>query len=237
MIDVTLAVMIGRFGGPSVYSYRGFLQDCINRTASGAAIAVTPPCVRPHYHFLKNQSIFECFCETLRIMIDFSKITKTTGWKQIPDWPRRYASPCGQILSQCFKPWRVLKQTPNVGGYLCVCFTRGRSERHQIPVHHLILKTFIGEKPDWAQCSRHLDGNKTNNDLSNLAWGTSKQNSADTVAHGAYAINKLTPDNILDVVARRERGETLKSIADLHSVTPATIVYWAKKYREFQCDA
>lgn len=45
-------------------------------------------------------------------------------------------------------------------------------------VHRLVLQTFIGPCPDGME-ARHLDGNKYNNHLSNLRWGTRQQNSGD----------------------------------------------------------
>lgn len=49
--------------------------------------------------------------------------------------------------------------------------------------HHLVLLAFEGKRPDGMDEIRHLDGNKLNNDLSNLAYGTTKQNAADRKIH------------------------------------------------------
>lgn len=62
-------------------------------------------------------------------------------------------------------------------------------------VHSLVLEAFVGPKPEGMQC-RHLNGNKQDNRLENLAWGTAKENAADSVAHGVLlrrpgSINKL----------------------------------------------
>ncbi len=50
-------------------------------------------------------------------------------------------------------------------------------------VHRMLLETFVEPRPVGFEC-RHLDGNKTNNKLENLKWGTPKENSEDMVRHG-----------------------------------------------------
>jgi hypothetical protein len=53
-------------------------------------------------------------------------------------------------------------------------------------VHKLIAVTFLGPCPDGYQ-ARHLDGNKSNPAVSNLAWGTAKDNANDRDRHGTTA--------------------------------------------------
>ena len=50
-------------------------------------------------------------------------------------------------------------------------------------VHLLVLKAFSGHRT-LGMVSRHLDGNKENNDINNLGWGTQKENCADRMLHG-----------------------------------------------------
>lgn len=72
-------------------------------------------------------------------------------------------------------------------------------------VHHLVLEVFAGPRGEGQQ-ARHLDGDKTNNVPSNLAWGTGSENILDQVAHGTHIHARkiscpkghpLTPDNIV----------------------------------------
>ena len=76
-----------------------------------------------------------------------------------------------------------LKPTPNTGGYLKVGLTNVVGCRKIIEVHKLVLKAFRGLGELGMQC-RHLDGNKLNNNLENLKWGTPKENGEDRVRHG-----------------------------------------------------
>ena len=52
-------------------------------------------------------------------------------------------------------------------------------------IHRLVLLAFVGEIPEGMQC-RHLDGDATNNNLSNLAYGTVSENQLDRVRHGTH---------------------------------------------------
>lgn len=52
-------------------------------------------------------------------------------------------------------------------------------------VHVLVLEAFSSARPEGAVC-RHLDGDASNNDFDNLAWGTSSENNTDTVNHGRH---------------------------------------------------
>ncbi len=72
------------------------------------------------------------------------------------------------------------------GGYSIVTLCKNGG-RKTCRVHRLVLESFIGFCPPKMEC-RHLDGNKTNNQLDNLCWGTHKQNIHDAVQHGTRAI-------------------------------------------------
>jgi hypothetical protein len=45
----------------------------------------------------------------------------------------------------------------------------------KVYVHHLVLKTFVGEKEEGQECD-HIDGNPSNNALTNLRWCTIAEN-------------------------------------------------------------
>jgi hypothetical protein len=72
-------------------------------------------------------------------------------------------------------------------------------------IHRLVL-TYFGRKPTKNEQCRHLDGNKQNNHISNLKWGTSKQNSNDKKKHGTQCFgetvsgSKLTDTTVKDIV-------------------------------------
>lgn len=83
----------------------------------------------------------------------------------------------------------------------------------KLPVHHAVLLAFGFARPDGAQC-RHLDGDPGNNSLSNLRWGTSKENAADRLEHGHTAFGeegsaaRLTNEQVL-AIKRDSRSSRL----------------------------
>lgn len=60
-----------------------------------------------------------------------------------------------------------------------------------MPIHRLVTAAFLGPCPEGLEV-RHLDGNALNNDLSNLAYGTSSENKLDTVRHGNHPSARKT---------------------------------------------
>ena len=65
-------------------------------------------------------------------------------------------------------------------GHLSVVLGRGTPGK---PVHQLVLLTFVGPPPDGEEV-RHLDGDPTNNALSNLQYGTRTENILDVYRQG-----------------------------------------------------
>ena len=63
--------------------------------------------------------------------------------------------------------------------------------QYTVTVHELVLNAWHGPRPEMRgtgrYVSRHLNGDKTDNRPSNLAWGTPTENNADTRAHAARA--------------------------------------------------
>lgn len=81
-------------------------------------------------------------------------------------------------------------------------------------VHRMVLEVFAGVRPDGAHC-RHIDGDSTNNRLSNLAWGTPRENGADGGRLGRLS-QKLTRE---DVEAIRSSAGSQRAIARRYGVS------------------
>jgi hypothetical protein len=78
-----------------------------------------------------------------------------------------------------------MKTVPDGDGYRILALQRD-SRAHTVYVHAIVLETFIGPCPEGMQC-RHLNGNKTDNRLENLQWGTPLQNAEDRDRHGTHS--------------------------------------------------
>lgn len=84
-----------------------------------------------------------------------------------------------------------IKRCTQSNGYLtvnlrkdCVSCTR--------TVHSLVLEAFIGLAKQGQQC-RHLDGDKKNNALINLAWGSVQENIDDRRRHKTFLRGETMP--------------------------------------------
>lgn len=83
-------------------------------------------------------------------------------------------------------------------------------------VHRLVLRAFIGECPDGLECL-HDDDDPTNNNLSNLSWGTRKRNHQTIDRHGEKnGRAKLTEDDVRFI---RSSELSTKELAHMFSTT------------------
>jgi hypothetical protein len=104
-------------------------------------------------------------------------------WIRVAGFPDYEVSDEGQVRSMRRGKPRVLKARPQAESrkgnlpYLAVALygDEGRRDRH---VAHLVLETFVGPRPANAEV-RHLNSNPQDNRLSNLAWGTKRDNADD----------------------------------------------------------
>jgi hypothetical protein len=89
---------------------------------------------------------------------------------------------------------------------------------------------------------RHLDGNRLNNHLSNLCWGTHQENIDDQIRHGTrskvrakgslHGNAKLSEADIPVIRARLAAGETRRAIAKDFRVSSTTInfIAWGRTW-------
>ena len=78
---------------------------------------------------------------------------------------------------------RELAQHADSDGYPSVRLTQN-GRRQRVAVHRLVAIVHLGPAPSAAHEVRHLNGDKSDNRVENLAWGTRKQNAADRARHG-----------------------------------------------------
>ena len=145
-------------------------------------------------------------------------------WKEVPLFPYqddyeisshgRFRRKNGRMLS----PW-----ARNQHGHLAVSLWH-KNKQKTVYIHKLVALAFIGPQPSEKNEIRHLDGDHTNNCASNLAWGTSLENSQDCKKHGRirfgdYHKNTKIKDKDLPVIFDlKNKGYTQEKIAELFGV-------------------
>lgn len=94
-------------------------------------------------------------------------------WRDIRGYEGLYQiSSFGRIKS--LKTDMFLKPTLDITGYYRINFRKAGYTKH-FNIHRLLLETFVGN-PLNKPITNHIDGCKTNNQLSNLEWATYKEN-------------------------------------------------------------
>jgi hypothetical protein len=157
-------------------------------------------------------------------------------WKPIADLPNYQISSHGKVKS----PKRTLNAYPNQKGYLRVALSYN-GKIVQRSIHSLVLEAFVSKRPQ-GMVSRHLNGNKLDNRLENLAWGTTKENCLDKVIHGTLLNgesnprSKLTLGQVKEIVStyipfhRKFGAVPLAKKYGVHKVTIDKIIHgkaWA----------
>ncbi len=98
-------------------------------------------------------------------------------------------------------------------------------------VHILVVVAFHSDKPSGLQCC-HNNGIATDNYLSNLRWGTPKDNAEDMMKHGKHfkasgELNgeaKLDDDEIKEIRTRYNRGGvSQRALAEEYDISQAQI--------------
>lgn len=110
---------------------------------------------------------------------EVSDLGRVWGVERQIEKPNRYGG-----ISVCTIRAKPLAPKPDPKGYVRVALSREGRVRY-VRVHTLVLTAFVGPRPPGKE-GLHDDGDGANNALSNLRWGTSTENSYDTVRHGRH---------------------------------------------------
>ena len=151
--------------------------------------------------------------------------------KNIPGFPDYGITKDGEVWSKPHttphghkRKGRWLKPRNDSGGYRLVTL-RNKSKVFTGRIHRLVLETFVGPCPAGEE-SRHLDGNKQNNRLDNLCWGTHQENMTDKLVHGSvpcgiqHSLAKLTEQNVRMIIYMYRTGLfTMREIALQYGIT------------------
>ena len=107
-----------------------------------------------------------------------------------------------------FKKGKILHQTPNCRvQYLCVNLWK-HNRGSTCYVHRLVAEAFIPNPEDKPEVN-HIDGNKLNNNLSNLEWCTRSENNCHAWKTGLHTYtHRLTKEEFVECLLSVIEGES-----------------------------
>lgn len=130
-----------------------------------------------------------------------------------------YVTDDGKVWSE--RTGKFLSFQYDKNGYVKVQMRSTDNKSHRYSVHRLVLENFCPvEGMEFLQVN-HIDGDKTNNCLSNLEWVTCKENISHAIKNNLRAETngsaKLTSAQVIEIFNRANAGETNVSLgAEFH---------------------
>lgn len=173
--------------------------------------------------------------------------TKMAEYRDVPGFPGYRVGDDGSVWS-CQKPeslgkgggfissltseWKQKTLLISKHGYHRVVLCRD-GKAFKKSVHQLVAIAFIGPIPDGCEVC-HIDGRRTNNSLSNIRYGTRKENYADSVVHGTnsagerHGMAKLSEEDVRNIRRGIDAGITQAMLSKLYGVSTSCVNCIAK---------
>lgn len=151
--------------------------------------------------------------------------------KVIKDYPNYSITKDGRVFNN--KHNRYLKPFKRTGYWSVSLYEAGKM--NSIRIHRLLAQAYI-DNPENKPCVNHIDGDKTNNNISNLEWCTYKENTKHSWNTGLQKVSEKQRQAVrnvkrkltdIEVVAIRELKGKVKQpvLAECYGVTQQSISY------------
>lgn len=138
----------------------------------------------------------------------------------IPGFPGYSLSEDGRIFSSLRGGLKERKRPVAGNGYVVLRLRAENGQYVSRTLHRLMLETFVGKD---ARLTRHLDGDKTNNALGNLKYGTPVENAQDYVQHGHHYSKRKSCKWGHEYNEKNTRERTNKKGSTFRECVPCTL--------------
>lgn len=136
-----------------------------------------------------------------------------------------YVTDDGRIWSE--RTQKYLSPQYDKNGYVKVQMRSTDNKSHRYSVHRLVLENFKPIQGMEKLQVNHKDGDKLNNNLSNLEWTTCEENITHAIQNNLRATingaSKLTPEQVIEIYRRAWNGETNIKLGKEFNVHPDQI--------------
>lgn len=141
-------------------------------------------------------------------------------WQPVSEFDGLYEiSSAGRVRS--VRRGIILKTKMN-NGYTKLDLSKGNIGYPRL-VHRLVAQAFIAN-PDNKPEVNHLDGNRSNNAVSNLEWSTHSENGLHSYRElGRKPTTKLSSAQVTEIRRRVDTGEAQASLAREFGVSPGLV--------------
>jgi len=171
----------------------------------------------------------------------------TVEYRDVPNFPGRRVGSDGSVWGclypkrggkrgeQAIGDWRRLCTRVLRSGYEGIVLSHLQKNTHKL-IHHIVLEAFIGPRPSGKE-ARHLNGNRLDNRLCNLSWGTKRENMDDRKKHGREyracgeknPAAKLSCERVVEIRDRCAGGESHATVASDCGVSRETVSMIARR--------
>lgn len=134
-----------------------------------------------------------------------NKLNLKGNWKEIDDYEQYLISDDGKVYSKHTEKMLAISTKDN--GYKVANLWKN-NKGTQIYIHRLVMLHFSEETP--SETVNHIDGDKSNNHISNLEWATYVENNEHARKTGLWEQKKNNPKMSMPVEQRDMEGNLIK---------------------------
>ena len=159
-----------------------------------------------------------------------------TVWKKIPGFSMYEVSDTGLVRRSdklhprvILKPRSLVSTFLNAGYQMCHLLD-DVGKRRMLTCNHIVALAFVGPRPSEKHDALHWDDNRSNNNPTNIRWGTDQDNANDKIRNGRQPrgqeiwSSKLTPKMVKEIRTRyKPRNVTAGQLSKAYGIGMTTV--------------